>query len=57
MMESRRHRCGLADQRAGHVADLETSRSSTTKAKQAERDYPGRFIGAAHAIRSADPSH
>ena len=30
-------------------ADLETSRFVNDKAKQAERDYPGRFIGAAHA--------
>jgi predicted TIM-barrel fold metal-dependent hydrolase len=30
-------------------ADLETSRLVNDRAKQAERDYPGRFIGAAHA--------
>ncbi len=30
-------------------ADLETSRFVNDKAKKAERDYPGRFIGAAHA--------
>jgi predicted TIM-barrel fold metal-dependent hydrolase len=30
-------------------ADLDTSRLVNDKAKQAERDYPGRFIGAAHA--------
>src|SRR5271155_6105651 len=34
---------------AGMCADLETSRLVNDKAKQAERDYPGRFIGAAHA--------
>src|SRR3984893_14810283 len=34
---------------AGMCADLETSRFVNDKAKQAERDYPGRFIGAAHA--------
>ncbi len=34
---------------AGMCADLETSRFVNEKAKQAERDYPGRFIGAAHA--------
>jgi predicted TIM-barrel fold metal-dependent hydrolase len=34
---------------AGMCADLETSRFINDKAKQAERDYPGRFIGAAHA--------
>lgn len=33
----------------GMCADLETSRFVNNKAKQAERDYPGRFIGAAHA--------
>ena len=30
-------------------ADLETSRFVNDKAKKAEKDYPGRFIGAAHA--------
>ena len=34
---------------AGMCADLETSRFVNDKAKAAERDYPGRFIGAAHA--------
>jgi predicted TIM-barrel fold metal-dependent hydrolase len=34
---------------AGMCADLETSRFVNDKAKKAERDYPGRFIGAAHA--------
>jgi uncharacterized protein len=34
---------------AGMCADLETSRLVNDKAKQAERDYPRRFIGAAHA--------
>ena len=34
---------------AGMCADLETSRCATTSAKKAETDYPGRFIGAAHA--------
>ena len=33
----------------GMCADYETSRLVNDKAKQAERDYPGRFIGAAHA--------
>src|SRR3954471_3272867 len=33
----------------GMCADLETSRFVNRKAKQAEKDYPGRFIGAAHA--------
>jgi 2,3-dihydroxybenzoate decarboxylase len=33
----------------GMCADLATSRLVNDKAKQAERDYPGRFIGAAHA--------
>ncbi len=33
---------------AGMCADLATSRLVNDKAKQAERDYPGRFIGAAH---------
>lgn len=33
----------------GMCADLETSRFVNNKAKQAEHDYPGRFIGAAHA--------
>jgi predicted TIM-barrel fold metal-dependent hydrolase len=34
---------------AGMCADLDTSRLVNDKAKKAERDYPGRFIGAAHA--------
>src|SRR6202140_3105996 len=34
---------------AGMCADLETSRLVNDKAKQAERVYPGRFIGGAHA--------
>ena len=33
----------------GMCADLETSRLVNDKAKQAEKDYPGRFIAAAHA--------
>ena len=34
---------------AGMCADLDRSKIVNDKAKQAERDYPGRFIGAAHA--------
>ena len=34
---------------AGMAADLERSRICNDRAKQAERDFPGRFIGAAHA--------
>ncbi len=34
---------------AGMCADLDTSRFVNDCAKKAERDYPGRFIGAAHA--------
>ena len=34
---------------AGMCADLDKSRLCNDKAKKAERDYPGRFIGAAHA--------
>src|SRR5262249_21187600 len=34
---------------AGMAADLDRTRICNEKAKQAERDYPGRFIGAAHA--------
>jgi predicted TIM-barrel fold metal-dependent hydrolase len=34
---------------AGMCADLETSRLVNDRAAQAERDYRGRFIGAAHA--------
>src|SRR5712691_7874802 len=34
---------------AGMAADLERSKICNQRAKQAERDYPGRFIGAAHA--------
>ncbi len=34
---------------AGMCASLEVSKLCNDKAKQAERDYPGRFIGAAHA--------
>jgi predicted TIM-barrel fold metal-dependent hydrolase len=33
----------------GMCADLETSRLVNEKAKKAEKDYPGRFIAAAHA--------
>src|SRR3954470_11842917 len=33
----------------GMCADLETSRLVNDKAQKAARDYPGRFIGAAHA--------
>ena len=33
----------------GMCADLDTSRLVNNKAKQAEKDYPGRFIAAAHA--------
>src|SRR3954449_5812608 len=33
----------------GMCADLENSRLVNEKAKRAEKDYPGRFIGAAHA--------
>jgi gamma-resorcylate decarboxylase len=33
---------------AAMCADIERSRFVNDKAKQAERDYPGRFIGAAH---------
>ena len=33
---------------AGMAADLERSKICNQRAKQAERDYPGRFIGAAH---------
>ena len=34
---------------AGMCADLDISRIVNDKAKQAEKDYPGRFIAAAHA--------
>ncbi|HEY2531340.1 MAG TPA: amidohydrolase family protein [Xanthobacteraceae bacterium] len=34
---------------AGMCADLATSKLVNDKARKAERDYPGRFIGAAHA--------
>jgi predicted TIM-barrel fold metal-dependent hydrolase len=34
---------------AGMCASLDVSKLCNDKAKQAERDYPGRFIGAAHA--------
>ena len=34
---------------AGMATDLERSKICNERAKQAERDYPGRFIGAAHA--------
>src|SRR6476659_8223390 len=33
----------------GMCADLDISRLVNDKAKQAEKDYPGRFIAAAHA--------
>ena len=34
---------------AGMCADLDKSKLCNESAKKAERDYPGRFIGAAHA--------
>ena len=34
---------------AGMCADIDKSRLCNASAKKAERDYPGRFIGAAHA--------
>jgi predicted TIM-barrel fold metal-dependent hydrolase len=39
----------------GMCADLETSRFVNDKAKKAERDYPSRFIGAAHAHPHGGP--
>jgi len=39
----------------GMCANLETSRFVNDKAKKAERDYPGRFIGAAHAHPHGGP--
>jgi hypothetical protein len=37
------------------AADLDRSKLFNQKAKQAERDYPGRFIGAAHVQFSSPP--
>ena len=39
----------------GMCADLETSRFVNDQAKKAERGYPGRFIGAAHAHPHGGP--
>ncbi len=41
---------------AGMCADLETSTFVNDKAKQAERDYPGRFLGAAHVHPLGGPA-
>jgi len=41
---------------AGMCADLDTSRLVNDEAKRAERDYPGRFIGAAHAHPLGGPT-
>jgi predicted TIM-barrel fold metal-dependent hydrolase len=41
---------------AGMCADPQASRLVNDKASQAERDYPGRFIGAAHAHPLGGPS-
>jgi predicted TIM-barrel fold metal-dependent hydrolase len=41
---------------AGMCADIQTSRLVNDKASQAERDYPGRFIGAAHAHPLGGPA-
>ena len=42
---------------AGMGADLDRSRFINDKAKQAERDYPGRIIGAAHVHPLGGPEH
>jgi predicted TIM-barrel fold metal-dependent hydrolase len=41
---------------AGMCVDLERSKFINDKAKQAERDYPGRFIGAAHVHPLGGPA-
>ena len=42
---------------AGMCADIDRSRLCNDAAKKAERDYPGRFIGAAHANPLGGQSH
>ncbi len=48
MMDEAGIDAALLTSAAGMSADLATSRLVNDKAKQAERDYPGRFIGTAH---------
>jgi predicted TIM-barrel fold metal-dependent hydrolase len=49
MMDEAGIEVALLTSAAGMSADLDKSRLCNETAKQAERDYPGRFIGAAHA--------
>ena len=42
---------------AGMSASLEVSRICNDRAKQAEKDYPGRFIASAHAHALGGPDH
>jgi len=49
MMDAAGIDAALLTSAAGMCADLERSRLVNDRASQAERDYPGRFIGAAHA--------
>jgi len=49
MMDEAGIDAALLTSAAGMCADLDKSRLCNDTAKRAERDYPGRFIGAAHA--------
>src|SRR5437588_423066 len=49
MMDEAGIDAALLTSAAGMCADLDKSRLCNETAKKAERDYPGRFIGAAHA--------
>jgi 2,3-dihydroxybenzoate decarboxylase len=49
MMDTAGIDVALLTSAAGMCADLDRSRMCNESAKQAELDYPGRFIGAAHA--------
>src|SRR5947208_7110565 len=49
MMDEAGIDAALLTSAAGMCADLDKSRLCIETAKKAERDYPGRFIGAAHA--------
>lgn len=42
---------------AGMSASLAVSKICNDRAKQAEKDYPGRFIASAHAHALGGPEH
>src|SRR4029077_8572659 len=57
MMDAARIDAALLPSASGMSASLEVSRLCNDKAKQAEKDYPGRFIAAAHAHALGGPEH